>query len=104
MPRDRRIVANPVLGLPAAVAAIEQLDNEQRAALAAVLKALRIEALDKAEECWRRHKGPMAAYWKACGVYSGHIARALAVAPCAADLFGARDVTPQAEKEIAGQG
>ena len=48
-----------------------------RAALRDALLDLRAEALDRAEYCWRKHKAPMAAYWKAVGVYAGHMARQL---------------------------
>ncbi|MCY4584360.1 MAG: hypothetical protein OXE50_16440 [Chloroflexi bacterium] len=48
-----------------------------RDALRGALLDLRAEALDRAEYCWRKHKAPMAAYWKAVGVYAGHMARSL---------------------------
>lgn len=28
-----------------------------------------------ARECWRKHKAPMAAYWKAVAVYANHASR-----------------------------
>lgn len=31
----------------------------------------------RAEECWRKHKAPMAAYWKANAVYARHISMLL---------------------------
>ncbi|HEX5016553.1 MAG TPA: hypothetical protein VFX15_03085 [Actinomycetes bacterium] len=74
--RDATIVRNPVLGLPAA-AALTELDEPSRAALRAVLLDIRADARAKAEDSWRRSKGPMAAYWKATATYAGHIARAL---------------------------
>lgn len=77
-PRSNRAdVRNPILALPDAVAALETLDGAQRAALRVVLLAIRADAHERAEKCWRKHKAPMAAYWKAAGVYAGHIARAL---------------------------
>ena len=48
-----------------------------REALAEALSDLRTEALERAETSWRRHKGPMALYWKTVGVYAGHLRRAL---------------------------
>lgn len=75
MTRTPAQVRNPVLGL-ASMAAILELEPECRAALAGVLLELRAEAQAKADESWRRHKAPMAAYWKAVAVYAGHIARA----------------------------
>lgn len=68
-------VRNPVLGLPSAQRLVE-LSPRERAALAAVLMDIRAEARVKADESWRRSKGPMAAYWKAVATYAGHIARA----------------------------
>ena len=53
------------------------LPPEARAALRGCLMDLRQDALSRAELQWRRHKAPMALYWKVIGVYSGHIARAL---------------------------
>jgi hypothetical protein len=37
------------------------------------------DARDRAETCWSRHKASIAAYWKACAVYAGHIRRDLEV-------------------------
>ena len=69
-------VRNPVLALPAA----ERLTNltpTMRNEMRALLLDLRQDAQVRAEDCWRRHKAPMAAYWKAVAVYAGHIARVL---------------------------
>lgn len=73
---NRREVRNPVLGLPAAKAALATLSEREIAALSSVLDAIGADAASRAEESWRKHKGPMAAYWKAAGVYCRHIARA----------------------------
>ncbi len=54
-----------------------ELPQPARAALRSALLELRTDALHRAELQWRRHKAPMACYWKAVAVYSGHIARAL---------------------------
>lgn len=70
------LVHNPVLALPA-VARLRELPPESREALRAVLEDLRIDAATRAEQAWRRHKGPMAAYWKAVSVYARHIRRAI---------------------------
>ena len=67
---------NPVLELPAA-ARLRSLPAASRAELRAVLKDLARESRVKAETSWRRHKGPMAAYWRAVSTYAGHLARAL---------------------------
>lgn len=73
----RREVRNPVLGLPAARAALESLTPREAAALEAVLDAIGADAALRAEQSWRKHKAPMASYWKAAGVYSRHIAKAI---------------------------
>lgn len=69
-------VRNPILALPAA-AAIAGLPADSRAALRALLRDLAADARARAETSWRRHKAPMAVYWKAVAVYAGHLARAL---------------------------
>jgi hypothetical protein len=35
------------------------------------------DARRRAQDSWRRNKGPMAVYWKAVGAYAWHIRRAL---------------------------
>jgi len=68
------VVRNPVLALPAA-ADIQALPPEARAALRAVLKQISADARIRAEKCWKTHKAPMAAYWKAVAVYANHTSR-----------------------------
>lgn len=70
-------VRNPVLFLPGVSQAIAGLTPENRAALRAILMALRADASAKAAKSWATHKAPMACYWKCIAVYAGHIARAL---------------------------
>jgi len=70
-------VRNPVATLPGVRAALDALPPEARAALATVLLAIRTAAAAKAAEAWKRHKAPMACYWKAVSVYAGHIAKSL---------------------------
>ena len=72
----RAFVRNPVLALPAA-SSLRELSPDTRAALGAILLDLADDARHRAEESWRRHKAPMAAYWKAVAVYAGHLARVL---------------------------
>lgn len=67
-------VRNPILALPGA-RFIASLPAESKSALRAVLLDIRADAKLRAEQCWRSHKAPMAAYWKAVSVYAGHIAR-----------------------------
>jgi hypothetical protein len=69
-------VRNPILGLPAAVR-IKKLPQPVREALSDLLKELAVDAQVRADKCWRSHKAPMAAYWKAVAVYARHIARAV---------------------------
>jgi hypothetical protein len=72
--RQTAIVQNPLLRLPAA-AAIQALPPEAKAALRELLYDLRVDAARQADKAWAKHKGPMAAYWRAVSVYAGHIAR-----------------------------
>ena len=53
------------------------LPPSARPALRAALLDLRKDTLHRAELQSQRHKAPMACYWKAVGVYAGHLARAL---------------------------
>ena len=68
-------VRNPVLALPAGQR-LQNLTPTTRCEMRALLD-LRQDEQVRAEDCWRRHKAPMAAYWKAVAVYAGHIARVL---------------------------
>lgn len=73
---NRAEVRNPVLTLPA-VARLRALDPETRRALQDLLLELQQDARQRAEASWRSRKPPLAAYWAACGVYAGHIARSI---------------------------
>jgi hypothetical protein len=73
-------VRNPVLALPA-VARLRALSPEARLALQSVLLDIQSEARLRAERSWQSRKPPVAAYWAACGVYAGHIARAIGPGP-----------------------
>ncbi len=70
-----REVRNPVLALPSA-SRLTHLPEPARAALEALLREIQADARLRAEKCWQTHKAPMALYWKAVGVYAGHLARA----------------------------
>ena len=76
MTRARAIVRNPLLALPSAQA-LADLPPESRAALRALLLDLSADSRARAEKCWRTHKAPMAAYWKAVAVYANHTQRIL---------------------------
>lgn len=69
-------VHNPVLGLPSA-SKLQALPADAKSALRAVLVDIRDEARVRADKCWKTHKAPMAAYWKAVAVYANHTARAI---------------------------
>lgn len=71
------IKANPILGLPEAMAALAELGPKERDALRKVLLSLQDGCRAQEANAIRRRKGPMIAYWMAAGVYCGHIARAL---------------------------
>ena len=71
---NRPDVRNPVLGLPAARRLLN-LPPETRAAVADVLRDLSADARSRAQESWRKNKGPMAVYWKAVGAYATHLYR-----------------------------
>ena len=73
---SRAEVRNPILQLPGALA-LRELDPETREAISTALRSIQMDARARAEECWRRHKAPMACYWKAVSVYAGHLARAV---------------------------
>lgn len=72
----RATVRNPLLLLPG-MDALRALPADQRKALRIVLRDIALDARFRAEKCWRTHKAPMAAYWKAVSVYANHTARAL---------------------------
>ncbi len=69
-------VRNPVLALPSAEKVLA-LPPAVRQLLAQLFREMALDARDRANESWRRHKAPMAVYWKAVSVYAGHIARAV---------------------------
>jgi hypothetical protein len=69
-------IRNPLLALPA-MERMREIDPTAKAALLALLIEIRADARERAETCWRKHKAPMALYWKAVSVYVGHIIRFL---------------------------
>jgi hypothetical protein len=72
----RTDVRNPLLGLPSMQRAM-RMGKLERLILRDLCREIAADARDRAETCWKRHKAPMAAYWKAVAVYAGHTARAL---------------------------
>ena len=73
---NRAETRKPVVGLPA-YEKLVALPDEAKAALADVLSEIQCDAAQRADKCWKKHKAPMAAYWKAVSVYSGHIRRSI---------------------------
>jgi len=73
---NRPTVRNWMLELPE-VQAIGTLPPEAREALRAALQAVSKVSRDRGNDAWRRHKAPMAAYWKAKAVDAMHLARAI---------------------------
>jgi len=69
-------VRNPMLRLPGMLK-LQRLPAPVKEALVTVLMDIRKDAHANAEKCWKKHKSPMATYWKVVAVYAGHIARAL---------------------------
>lgn len=55
------------------------LPADSKQALKVSLLDLRDDALRKANYCWKKHKAPMALYWKVVGVYAGHLARSIKI-------------------------
>lgn len=70
----RAEVRNPLLKLPSA-ADIQALPPEAKAALRALaLDAAKVwRALG--DECWKKNKPPVAAYWRSWSVNARHLAR-----------------------------
>jgi hypothetical protein len=56
---------------------IRALEPAAREAICAILGEMQTDARAKADMCWRTHKAPMAAYWKAVSVYAGHLRKAI---------------------------
>jgi len=73
-------VRNPVLKLPG-VARLVELPEPVREILVGLLMDIRKDAHENAQKCWKRHKAPMAFYWKVVAVYAGHLARAIRPRP-----------------------
>lgn len=69
-------VRNPILSLPSA-SRLSELDKHSREIVVSILRDIQDDSRERADKCWRTHKAPMAAYWKAVSVYAGHISRAI---------------------------
>lgn len=73
---SRPEVRNPLLGLPAAQRA-QEMPPEAREWLIAFLGEIRTASQLKAAHAWRKHKPPLAVYWKVVATMVGHIAKVL---------------------------
>lgn len=73
---NRADVRNPMLMLPE-VQAIAELPADSQAALRKALQAISEACRARGNEAWRKHKPPMAAYWKANAVNARHLALAI---------------------------
>lgn len=81
IPRSSRAeVRNPILRLPEAQRLAEVLADHPDAARAFrdLLGAIHRHAHTEADRAWRQRKPPVAAYWRAMGVYARHIRAAVA--------------------------
>jgi hypothetical protein len=58
---------------------LQKLPQEIRDTLRELLEEIAHDARERAELCWKKHKAPMAAYWKAVSVYAGHSKRILKI-------------------------
>ena len=70
-------VRNPLLAIPEVQAEISTLSPEASASLERILLGLSKNFRAKGDEAWRKHKPPMAAYWKQNAVNARHLALAL---------------------------
>jgi hypothetical protein len=66
-----------MLRLPSVKAAIAEMTSDDRERWRRILLAIRDDARILADKCWKTHKPPMAAYWKALSVVTNHLARIL---------------------------
>lgn len=64
-------IRNPLASLPAA-AELAELPAEVRGLLRRLLREASAQARERGEKCWKTHKAPMAAYWKAWAVNFRH--------------------------------
>lgn len=76
-PRSSRAdVRNPLLAIPEVKAQWDALPLEAKAALVSMLNAMSKTFRARGEAAWRKHKPPVAAYWKASAVNCRHLALA----------------------------
>lgn len=73
-------IRNPMLALPAMQTIIGYCQRDEPippTVLRELLIQVHFDAYERAQTQWRKHKAPMAFYWKVVAVYAGHIMRAM---------------------------
>lgn len=76
---NRAAVRNPIAADAEVCAILAEISPEGREVLRRVLTSLSKSWRAKAEQSWRKHKPPVAAYWKSNAVNARHLALALKV-------------------------
>lgn len=74
-------VRNPIAADPEVCQVLKEMTPEGREILRRLLTKLSKSWRAKAEQSWKKHKPPMAAYWKQNAVNARHLALALKVRP-----------------------
>lgn len=69
-------VRNPLLLIPE-VQALALMSPEARSGLEKALLGLSRDFRNRGNEAWRKHKAPIAAYWKSNAVHARHLALAI---------------------------
>lgn len=82
---------NPLLRLPAAQKILALPDSPEKRLLEQLLRELRADADQVAEESWKRRKGIMGAYWRAVSTYARHCAHAFSRATASGVLTSTGD-------------
>lgn len=77
MRSTRPDVRNPLLQLESARRLGEWLTSSTAQVLAIFVTEISNDARARASECWKKHKAPMALYWKIVAVYARHFAQIL---------------------------
>lgn len=71
---ERPDVRNPLLGVPGLAEEVATWSPETLACIERAARLCSAHWRVKGDECWKRHKPPMAAYWKAWAVNARHMA------------------------------
>lgn len=70
-------VRNPIAAIPEVAAGVRDLSPAARTELRSFLKLMSKDFRERGNHAWRKHKPPMAAYWKQNAVIARHLALAL---------------------------